>query len=100
MPITSEIKNSSANRLARRGHGITGLSLELQLVHLQNLAMLRDEVLAYLKSEADLTTATIPMQKTLAFLDFVVQQDFESPIADNLWNYDSEERLSTAPSKY
>lgn len=96
MPITTEVKTSSANRRASRGTGITGLTLELQLVHLQNIAILRDKMKAFLlavpmdrgSSEIDLIT------EAQTILDFIVQEDFQSPIANDLWGYDPNENLS------
>jgi len=98
MNNSTEVKKSTATRSARRNSGITGLSIELQLVHLQNLSIQRDAIAQYLKNEEVPTCVTEILQDQLAFLNFVVQEDFPSPIAKDLYNYDPTERLNT--SKY
>lgn len=95
MPLTTEVKKSSVTRNARRNTGITGLSIELQLVHLQNLSIQRDKIAQYLKDETEVTCVTEMLQDQLNFLNFIVQEDFPSPIAKDLYNYDPTERLST-----
>jgi hypothetical protein len=99
MPLTIEIKKSSATRNARRNTGITGLSIELQLVHLQNLSIQRDAIAQYLKNETEVTCVTEMLQDQLNFLNFIVQEDFPSPLAKDLWGFDPEENLSRS-SKY
>jgi len=112
MPITSEIKKSSVNRTARHGTGITGLTLELQLVHLQNMAILRDRIKKSLvdfnqpdiqtelmKSSGSLHSEIVILSGLLeeanTIFDFIVQKDFESPLAKDLYGYDPEDRIPT-----
>lgn len=96
--MTSEIKKSTATRRAQRGSGLTGLTVEFQLVHLQNLAALRDDLLNWHMNHPQADDTLKLIDRSYQVIDFIVQKDFESPVADDLWGYDPQDRISS--SKY
>lgn len=97
MPLHPEIKKSTANRRAQRGSGLTGLTVEFQLVHLQNLAILRDELLNWHANHPEDDETLKLVNKAYQVVDFIVQKDFESPIDSDLWGYDPQDRISASP---
>ena len=96
-------KTSSANRRAMRGSGITGLNLELQLVHLQNMAILRDNMQRFL-SESPEKGDPLKMIEMISeahlILNFIVQEDFKSPVALDIWEFDPNDSLSRDVKNY
>ena len=91
----------SKERIRRvvRNMGVTGIMLNLDLVRVQNIAILRDRISAWTNnSERTAEEMQEIMDKVTRILDFIAG-DIESPISANLWMPESEEEYSSEPHK-
>lgn len=91
----------SKERIRRvvKGVGVTGITLNLDLVRVQNIAMLRDRISAWTNnSERTAEEMQEIMDKVIRILDFIAG-DIESPISANLWIPEVEEEYRSESHK-
>lgn len=94
---TESTPKINLNRRARMSSGITGMTVEFQLVHLQNMSIRRDAAAKWLKNEPKVDETSELILSLHNIINSIVRQDFPSPVNDIIWEYDQEELL---PSKY
>jgi len=87
--MATEAKTPTISRRVQRGHGITGLAVELSLIHMFHLSLLRGEAKKFLEDakegRAKIGQAEFITSEMLKILDYFCQEDFKHPMDPTIW---------------
>lgn len=82
--------SKKATRIVETNYGVTGIRLNLSLLHMFHLAQVREETKRQLENMKPENQAQYLLTETLRVLDFIVQ-DFSYPNDPSLWKVEEAE---------
>lgn len=88
------------NRRARMSSGLTGITVDFDLVHLQHISIKRDEIATMLSKELEPAKAMELLSDLHLILDFIVQQDVPNPFTKGLFAINSDNSLNVSKTSY
>lgn len=88
--MATEAKTPTISRRVQRGHGVTGLAVELSLIHMFHLSLLRGEGKQFLaevkEGRGKLPQAEFIVSEMMKILEYFCQEDFKHPMDPTIWD--------------
>lgn len=85
------------SRRLQRGHGVTGVSIDLSLTHMYHISALKEEALKfkaeYEAGNENIAHAQFIIAEMTKILTYFCQEDFPHPMDPNLWDIPVDNKL-------